>query len=108
MSPVCRISGQRFNVSLYSPGLHVVDDAQVVLVAADAALHLMEEVAQLHEESPDWPWTARCSQTAGKRWRGRQRVKIGFYIAMSHRNDRLHCESIGMLFCWLLFLEIVQ
>ena len=36
--------------SLISPGLHVVDDAQVVLVAADAALHLVEEVAQLHED----------------------------------------------------------
>lgn len=32
------------------PALHTVDDPQVVLVAADSPLHLVKEVAQLHED----------------------------------------------------------
>lgn len=34
-----------------SPGFHVVDDAKVVLVPANAALDLMEEIPQLHEDN---------------------------------------------------------
>lgn len=33
------------------PGLHVVDNTEVVLVAAHTALHLVEQVAQLHEDN---------------------------------------------------------
>lgn len=36
---------------MYSPGLHVVNDTQVVLVSADPALDLMEEIPQLHENN---------------------------------------------------------
>lgn len=32
------------------PGLHVVNDTKVVLVATEPSLHLVEEVAQLHED----------------------------------------------------------
>lgn len=38
------------DTDLFSPGLHVVDDAKVVLVSADATLHLVEEISQLHED----------------------------------------------------------
>lgn len=37
--------------SLLLPGLHVVDDTKVVLVSANAALDLMKEIAQLHEDN---------------------------------------------------------
>ena len=36
---------------ILSPGLHVVDDTEVVLVSADAALDLVEEIPQLHEDN---------------------------------------------------------
>lgn len=32
------------------PGLHVVNDTKVVLVAPQPPLHLVEEIAQLHED----------------------------------------------------------
>lgn len=35
---------------MYSLGLHVVDDTQVVLMSADTALDLVEEEPQLHED----------------------------------------------------------
>lgn len=37
--------------NVLSPGLHVVDDTKVVLVAADTTLDLMEEITQLHEDN---------------------------------------------------------
>ena len=66
------------------PGLHVVDDTKVVLVSADAALDLMEEIPQLHEDDqachgqPDITkklvreilWTEKCG-SLGKRNRKR-------------------------------------
>lgn len=62
------------------PGLHVVDDTKVVLVSTDAALDLMEEIPQLHEDDqachgqPDITkklvreilWTEKCG-SLGKR-----------------------------------------
>lgn len=35
----------------HTPCLHVIDDTQVVLMSADTALHLMEEISQLHEDN---------------------------------------------------------
>lgn len=32
------------------PGLHVVNDTQIVLVASDSPLDFMKEVAELHED----------------------------------------------------------
>lgn len=42
---------KQFNRYILSPGLHVVDDTEVVLVSANAALDLMEEIPQLHENN---------------------------------------------------------
>lgn len=33
------------------PGLHVVNDSQVVLMSANATLDLMEKISQLHKDN---------------------------------------------------------
>lgn len=42
---------KHLNPSIKSPGFHVVNDAEIVLVSADTALDFMEEIPQLHEDN---------------------------------------------------------
>lgn len=58
------------------PRLHVVDDTKVVLVATEPSLHLVEEIAQLHEDDQTRHGQPDVTEKLWKEtWRSKYHVK---------------------------------
>ena len=49
-APTTRQRDSPISLQRYSPGLHVAEDSQVVVVASDSLLNLLNEETKLHED----------------------------------------------------------